>query len=342
MVAKLKIAAVQMRSSYGNVTANLTKAESFVREAARAEAKLVVLPELFNTGYGYTPVNYELTETPEGPTYRWLVELASELDIHLAGSFLLRKGDDIYNTLLLAAPDGQTWEYDKTHPWGWERAYFCAGKGPLIADTALGKFGMLICYDVAYPDLFAAYAGKVQLLLVSSCPPKVNRMTIHFPDGTDVEMVDTGPVAKLIQESGDHLFDADLRDQAARLSVPMVNAMPFGDFVSPVPRAKLSFGVSVAGNPNLWKLLGDSDQATISAGYNQHTQITAASGHMLAGPPEGDGLAIAEVEIPDLPPQPTKPQPKMRLHPASRWVSSLLSWLVIPEYKRNQKRLKTD
>jgi hypothetical protein len=89
---KLKIAAVQMRSTNGEVKANLDKAEGLVREAAQAGAKLVVLPELFNTGYGYTPANYELTETPDGQTYRWVVELAAELDIHLAGSFCCGKG----------------------------------------------------------------------------------------------------------------------------------------------------------------------------------------------------------------------------------------------------------
>ncbi len=337
MGTKLKIAAVQMRSAYREVEANLSKAEKLVRKAAQAGAKLVVLPELFNSGYGYTPANYELTEMPDGQTYRWLIELASQLDIHLAGSFLLRKGQDVFNTLLLAAPDGQTWEYDKTHPWGWERAYFCPGKGPLIAETTLGKIGMLICYDVAYPDLFEAYARKIQLLLVSSCPPKVNRMTIHVPDDNDVEMAETGPVARLVQESGDHLFDSDLRTQAAWLGVPMVNAMPYGDFASPVPRAKLSFGMSVAGNPRLWKLVKQGNHATISAEYNQYTQITNGNGKILAGSPEGDGFAIAEVEIPEAPPQPSTTQPKMRLHPGSRWVSSLLSWIVIPEYKKHLK-----
>jgi predicted amidohydrolase len=337
MSATLKIAAVQMRSTDGDVDANLAKAEGLISEAAQAGAGLVVLPELFNTGYGYTPANYELAETPEGPTYRWLTGLAAELGVHLAGSFLLQKEGDVFNTLLLTAPDGVTWEYDKTHPWGWERAYFCPGKGPLVAETALGKIGMLICYDVAYPDLFAAYAGKIQLLLISSCPPRVNRMTIHFPAGAEVAMAETGPVARAIQESGDHIFDADLREQAAWLGVPMVNAMPYGDFASPVPRAKLSFGVSAAGNPKLWKLIGQADQATISAGYNQHTQITSASGAILAGPPAGDGFAIAEVKIPAKPPQPDQAQPKMRLHPAARWVSSLLSWLVVPEYKQNRR-----
>jgi len=336
MSQQLKIAAVQMRSAYGEVGANLSKAEKLVREAARDGAKLVVLPELFNTGYGYTAANYQLVETPEGRSYRWLIGMAAGLDLHLAGSILLRKGEKVFNTLLLAAPDGQTWEYGKTHPWGWERAYFCPGKGPLIAETTLGKIGMLICYDVAYPSLFAAYARKIQLLLVSSCPPKVNRMVIHFPNGTNVNIAETGPVARMVQESGDHLFDADLRGQAAWLGVPMINAMPYGDFVSPVPRAKISLGVSAVSNPRLWRLIGQANQATISAEYNQHTQITDSRGKVLAGPPEGDGFAIAEVEIPDVPPQPNIRQPKMKLHPTSRWISSLLSWLVIPEYRKHR------
>jgi len=342
MGAKLKVAAVQMRSFYEEVEANLTKAEGLIREAAQVGAKVVVLPELFNTGYGYTPVNYKLIETRNGQTFRWLTGLAAELEIHLAGSFLLCKGDNVFNTLLLAAPDGDTWEYDKTHPWGWERAYFCPGKGPLIAETSFGKIGMLICYDVAYPDLFAAYAGKIQLLLVSSCPPKVNRMTIHFPDGTDIEIAETGLVAKLIQESGDYLFDADLREQSAWLGVPMVNAMPYGDFESPVPRARLSLGISAAGNPRLWKLIGQAGQATISAEFNQQTQITDANGNILAEPPAGDGFAIAEVVISSAPPQSSTDQPKMKLHPASRWVSSLLSGLVVPEYKQNKSRIGMD
>jgi len=338
-MSKIAIAAVQMRSTYGELSANLAKAGSLVGEAAEAGAKLVVLPELFNTGYGYTSANYDLVECRNGYTFGWLTGLAAELEIHLAGSFLLRKRDDVFNTLLLAAPDGSTWEYDKIHPWGWERAYFCPGQEPLIAETSLGKIGMLICYDVAYPDLFAAYTGKIQLLLVSSCPPKVNRMTLHFPGGPDVEIADTGPLARLIQESGDYLFDADLREQTAWLGVPVVNAMPYGNFESPVPRARLSLGVSAVGNPRLWKFIGEADHATISAEYNQYTQITDANGNILAGPPEGDGFAIAEVVISSAPPQSSTDQPKMKLHPASRWVSSLLSGLVVPEYNQNKPRI---
>jgi predicted amidohydrolase len=336
MQRNIKLAAVQMRSTYGDVKANVQSAERLVSEAAMEGAKLVVLPEFFNSGYAYRDTNYSLVESPDGMTFRWMTKLAADLNIHLAGSIMIRKDGEIYNTLVLVAPDGRTWEYDKAHPWGWERAYFCAGRGTRIADTKLGKIGLMVCYDVAFPELFAAYAGKIQLLLISSCPPKVNRKTIHFPSGREVPMAETSPLARIIQESGDHLFDSDLRMQSSWLGVPLVNAMPYGDFASPVPRAKLSFGISAATNPRLWNLMGQADFATISAEYNQHTMIVDSGGEVLSRPSDGDSFALADVEIPAAPPQPSTAQPKMKLHPASRWVSSLLSSLVVGEYQRNR------
>jgi predicted amidohydrolase len=332
-----QLAAIQMRRTYGDVKANLAKAESLVRDAARAGAQLIVLPELFNTGYGYTPANCDLAESPDGRTAIWMTSLSAELDVHLAGAFLQRKRGEIFNTLLLAAPDGRTWTYDKLHPWGWERAYFRPGESPVIANTDLGKIGMLICYDVAHPDLFVAYAGKVQLLVVSSSPPKVNRLTIHLADGPDIPLAETGPIAKAIEESGDHVFDADLRDQAAWVGVPLVNAMPYGKFESPAPpRAKLAFGVAVLLKPSLWKWISRVNaRARISADYNQHTCILDANGRVAAPPPKGDAFTLASVEILASPPAPHGKQPKPRLSPLSRWVSSLLSWSVTGVYRKN-------
>ena len=245
------LAAIQMSSAFGEVQANLAKAEVLVHNAAAAGAELVVLPELFNTGYAYTPLNYELAETPDGLTAGWIKQLAKNLDIHLAGSFLQRRDAEIYNTLQLTAPDGRTWTYDKNHPWGWKWAYFCPGRGPKIAETRLGRIGLLICYDVTHPNSFSAYVGKIQLLLISSSPPKVNRMRLHFPGEEPIEMEETGAVARLIQESGDEVFDGDLRAQTAWLGVPLINAMPYGEFSSVVPKPKRSFAASLSGNPLL-------------------------------------------------------------------------------------------
>jgi predicted amidohydrolase len=182
MTCAVKVAAVQMRSVNGEVAGNLQKASALVARAAQAGAQLVVLPELFNTGYEYTEANYRLAEPFDGPTCTWLRETASRFNVHLGGAFLRRKcllqrkrllrceRGDIFDTLVLAAPDGRTWEYDKLHPWGWERAYFRPGSSPVVADTDLGRLGLAICWDVAYPDLFRAYAGPAGYGMLGGVP----------------------------------------------------------------------------------------------------------------------------------------------------------------------------
>jgi predicted amidohydrolase len=342
MQKSVHIAAIQMTSTYGKVAANLVKAERLVSKAVENGAQLVVLPELFNSGYAYTPANYHMAETRQGKTFNWITRLAARLNIHLAGSVLLAKDEHIYNTLVLAAPDGQTWEYDKIHPWGWERAYFRPGRSPKIAHTSLGKIGLLICYDITDPKLLAAYAGEIQILVISSCPPKLNHVRVHFPDEPTIQAEKLSPINKMIQDSADLVFDEDLRAQSAWLGVPMINAMPHGDFASSVPHPKLSFAVAASTNPRLWPLIRKASDATISAPYNQHTMIADINGNILAHPPNGDTHIISKVAIPASPPTPTTTQPKMSLHPAARWMGNIFNWLMVSEYNRNRGQINPE
>ena len=125
----IQVAATQMDPAPAPLAERLGRAERLVAAAAAQGAALLALPELFNTGYIYDERNYALAEAPDGPTATWLRQMASRYGLHLGGALLLRDGDEIYDSPPLAAPDGQTWRYDKRYPWAWERAYFRPGGG---------------------------------------------------------------------------------------------------------------------------------------------------------------------------------------------------------------------
>jgi predicted amidohydrolase len=112
----LTIAAVQMDARSAPTPIRFGRAQGLVERAAAGGARLVVLPELFNTGYAYDDSNHARAETADGATLTWMRQTAARLGVHLAGSLLLLDGDEVYNTLFLLAPDGRAWRYDKNYP----------------------------------------------------------------------------------------------------------------------------------------------------------------------------------------------------------------------------------
>src|SRR5215470_8981607 len=107
----IKVAAVQMDAAPAPLSERLSRAADLIAEASNAGAQLVVLQELFNTGYEYSDRNYGLAETMDGETVTWMKAQALQYNIHLTGSLMLLDNEDIYNSALLIAPDGRTWRY---------------------------------------------------------------------------------------------------------------------------------------------------------------------------------------------------------------------------------------
>ena len=339
MTRTIRIVAVQMTADPAPVEERLARAQALVEQAARHGAQLVVLPEVFNTGYEYSDANYDRAETLDGRTARWMRTMARQHAVHLAGTFLRRGAEEIYNTLLLVAPDGRSWQYDKSYPWIWERAYFRAGEGITIAETELGRLGLLICWDAAHPELWERYAGQVDAMLVCSCPPRAHDLTFVLPDGRRLIATEAGPILRHVRRTGEGIFGPYLRRQAAHLGVPVVNTTGTGTFSSGIPMPRVSLAVYALFRPDLWPAIPRADRVRVEATYFPETYVADAGGQVLDRVPPGrEGVALAEVALADASPAPAGPPPRFGVSPFAYAFDRFANGLLGPVYRRRVRR----
>ena len=338
----IKAAVVQMDITLAPTLERLERAERWVTEAVRSGAQLVVLPELFNTGYAYSDANFQLSEPIDGMTSTWMKKTAARLGIHLAGSLLLRETDDIFNALLLYSPSGQMWRYDKKYPWAWERGYFRERRGITVAHTELGDLGMMLCWDAGHLDLWKQYAGKVDLMLMASCPPNGADPVYRFPDGSTFTIDDFGAWMASMKNEGRHVFGSLIGEQTAWLGVPALNSGTCGQFRSTVPNsAPLVWGFSLF-VPRLVKHFSHANQLNIACEVIPSCKIFDAQGTVIAErtQAQGEGLLMAEVAMADSKSQPRGPQPPAQL-PYSVYFNAdvLVPFLMKSVYRKGLKQL---
>ena len=167
------VACCQVCLTVGDTAGNRARLRLAIIEAADAGARVVVLPELANTGYMFADID-ELraeAEPVDGPSVREWEQLARERNLIIVGGFA-EAGDDglIYNSAVLVDETGLRARYRKAHLWDREKNdLFTAGSdAPPIVDTAVGHIGVLICYDLEFPEWVRAVALEGAELLC--CP----------------------------------------------------------------------------------------------------------------------------------------------------------------------------
>jgi predicted amidohydrolase len=335
----LLLSSVQLDARPSPLADRLPRAERLIAQAARQGAQLIVLPEVFNTGYEYSDDNYARAESIDGMTAQWMKTAAARYRVHLAGTFLRREQNKIFNTMLLVSPGGRAWGYDKNYPWIWERAYFQGGNDITVADTGIGKIGMLICWDVAHTDLWRKYAGKADLMIVSSCPPKPFDMTLTFPNGARLSANETGLLIRKLKNAADPTFGFYLRRQAQYLGVPVAHAAGTGTFSSRIPFSKISLSALGLIAPRLWKYRRQFDEARIETTYFNDTYVADAAGNVLGQvPPNEEGFAIGEVTLGDKPPRPSVKQPPFGV-PKSSYIIDPLAEILFANLYKTKARL---
>jgi N-carbamoylputrescine amidase len=156
--AKIRIACIQMQPAIGEVEANVVYSIGLIDRAVERGAKLVVLPELSNTGYVFQSRDeaFALAEpVPAGPTVRAWSEVAAKHKVHLVAGICERDGAKLFNSAVLIGPNGYIGTFRKVHLWNEENLYFEPGDlGFPVFHTAIGRIGMAICYDGWFPETF--------------------------------------------------------------------------------------------------------------------------------------------------------------------------------------------
>jgi predicted amidohydrolase len=148
-----RVAVAQMDCVLGDVPANLERIETLARAAHADGAQLVILPECATTGYFVGDRVRELATPADGPVTDRLARLADDLGIHLAVGLIEAAGGDTFDCLALFVPGaGLRAMYRKVHLFAGERALFRTGETPCIVDTALGRLGLTVCYDLMFPE----------------------------------------------------------------------------------------------------------------------------------------------------------------------------------------------
>lgn len=173
MLDSYKIALIQMYSELGKVEKNVAKADQYIRQAAGQKAKLVMLPEMFNSGVNFTCMHEDLeyAEKIDGNTLSHMRVLAKELNIYLLCPLVVLLGENIWeNRAFLIDNQGQVLgSYAKTHPVGDERKLLQRGTDYPVFETELGKIGISICYDVCFPEMVRLLGVRgAEVLLVTA------------------------------------------------------------------------------------------------------------------------------------------------------------------------------
>ncbi len=149
----MRVGFLQYEPQFGEVAKNL---EAVTAKLDHVDADLVVLPELFATGYQFVSQDevQRLAESvPDGQTVRRLVEIAKRRQLHIVAGLAERAGGKCYNSAVVVGPSGFLGCYRKTHLFYEETLFFTPGDtGFLVWDIRLARIGVMVCFDWYYPE----------------------------------------------------------------------------------------------------------------------------------------------------------------------------------------------
>ena len=146
----LKITIIQSSLHWENKALNLSMFSQKIT-SIQETTDIIVLPEMFTTGFSMKPQQF--AETMQGETLAWMLEQAKNKGCVITGSFICEENGFYYNRLIWAKPDGTYVYYDKRHLFRManEDEHYTAGQKKIIVELKGWKICPLICYDLRFP-----------------------------------------------------------------------------------------------------------------------------------------------------------------------------------------------
>jgi predicted amidohydrolase len=184
MPDKVTVALGQISCKVGDKEHNIETMKKVIRQAKKKKADLIAFPELALTGYVVRDRAYELAEPiPNGPSVQLLEEIAKKEDVHIILGMIEKSAKAsalLHNTAVLIGPHGYIGKYEKmylpTHSVFEEKRYFRPGYQTPVFETSIGKLGMIICYDVYFPEVTRLLTLKgAKLVVCISASPSVRK-----------------------------------------------------------------------------------------------------------------------------------------------------------------------
>jgi predicted amidohydrolase len=173
----MKVAALQHDIVWENRDANFARLAPMIAAAASAGAQLVVLTEMFSTGFSMDVDR--VAELADGPSSSFLSAQAREHTVWVCGSLPERGAAHArpFNQLVLAAPDGSTYRYAKIHPFGYsaEPEHYTAGDTVLTVTVEGVRCTFFVCYDLRFADEFWPLAPSTDCYVVVANWPRQRR-----------------------------------------------------------------------------------------------------------------------------------------------------------------------
>ncbi|RIJ37378.1 amidohydrolase [Pontibacter oryzae] len=145
-------------------------------EAAQPKTDLIVLPEMFTTGFSMDAER--LAEKADTTTLAWMQQEARKYDAVLTGSVMVREGEQHFNRLYWVRPDGSYTKYDKKHLFRMAKEHhtYSPGQERLIVELKGWKVCPLVCYDLRFPVWSRNSHNAYDLLLYVANWPKVRSL----------------------------------------------------------------------------------------------------------------------------------------------------------------------